>query len=86
MEDLEEEEDNSDMFRKDSESGTGKKGLWDKRCMTVGVVVLVLIVCGAIAAILMHRFTGKGVVTGGGEEKRGGRESQGGAAGMWGGS
>ena len=80
MEDLEEEEDNPDMFRKDSESGTGKKGLWDKRCMTVGVVVLVLIVCGAIAAILMHRFTGKGVGTGGG------RESQGGAAGMWGGS
>ena len=59
MEDLD-CDDSPDVFTKDCDSTAGKKGLWDKRCMTVGVVVLALIVCGAIAAILMHRFTGKG--------------------------
>ncbi|KAK2176658.1 hypothetical protein NP493_649g01057 [Ridgeia piscesae] len=52
-------DDSPDVFTKDCDSTSGKKGLWDKRCMTVGVVVLVLIVCGAIAAILMHRFTAR---------------------------
>ena len=49
-----------DIFRKDCDSPTGKKGLGDKRCMLVGVVVLVFIMCGAVIAIFMHRFTGKG--------------------------
>ena len=43
--------------------GGGRKGLgrgWDKRCMFVGVVVLVFIMCGAVIAIFMHRFTGEG--------------------------
>ena len=40
--------------------GEGKKGLGDKRCMLVGVVVLVFIMCGAVIAIFMHRFTGEG--------------------------
>ena len=51
----------------EGEEGTGdewngteeKKGPWDKRCMTVGVLLLLLIVCGAIIAIAMHRFSGQ---------------------------
>ena len=58
--------------------GVGKKGLGDKRCMLVGVVVLVFIMCGAVIAIFKHRLTGEGEGVGrkgwGGTEGRGGEE------------
>ena len=69
-----------DIFRKDCDSPTGKKGLGDKRCMLVGVVVLVFIMCGAVIAIFMHRFTGEGE---GGREEGVGREGRGGKGRGW---
>ena len=50
------------------EGGKDKKLLGDKRCMLEGVVVLVFIMCGAVIAIFMHRFTGNGEGWGGVEE------------------
>ena len=73
MEEAEDDDDIPDIFRKDCDSPSGKKGLGDKRCMLVGVVVLVFIMCGAVVAIFMHRFTGKG---------RGGKEGVG-REGVW---
>ena len=67
---MEDGDDIPDIFRKDCDSPTGKKGVGDKRCMLVGVVVLVFIMCGAVIAIFMHRFTGKGRGGGGEEEGR----------------
>ena len=40
------------------EVGIRKKG-WDLRCIVVGILILVIMIGGATAAILVHRFKGQ---------------------------
>jgi hypothetical protein len=41
-----------------SDGGGGKK-TWDVRCVVIGILVLLIIVAGAVAAVIAHRFKGQ---------------------------
>lgn len=36
----------------------GQKKAWDVRCVVIGVLILLIMVAGAAAAVIAHRFKG----------------------------
>lgn len=53
------EEDGAGSHGRGSKGGGPYKRQWDVKCIVIGISTLLLIVGGAVIAILVHKFTGK---------------------------